>query len=170
MSILKRALLLTIIIVSCCGCTMKYSFSGASISPEMKTVTIEYFQNNATMVAVTLASTLNDQFQQKIQRETRLQLLPENGDGVFEGEIFDYRTDPVAISGDEYATKNRLTIAVRVKYTDKINPKNSFDSKVFSGYRDYDAQQLLNSVEGQLIPEIVRDIVQDIFNAAYSNW
>lgn len=170
MSFLKRALLLISIITLCCGCTVKYSFSGASISPEMKTVTIEYFPNNAAMVAATLTSTFNDQFQQKIQRETRLQLVPENGDGIFEGEIYDYRTDPVAISGDEFASKNRLTIAVKVKYTDKINPKNSFESKIFSGYEDYDAQQMLSSVESTLIPQIVQKIVQDIFNAAYSNW
>lgn len=166
---MKRILLLITITILCNGCSVKYSFSGASISPEVKTATVIYFQNMATMVAPSLTPTFNDALTQKIQRETRLQLLREGGDVVFEGQIIDYRSDPVAISGNEYAVMNRLTIAVKVKYINNKEPQFNFD-RTFSEYGDYNSSQMLNSVEGTLIPEIVDKLVQNIFNEAFSNW
>lgn len=165
----KIVTLIAVLIFVSSGCTMKYSFTGASIDPNMKTVSVLSFPNNATMVAPSLSSTLYDVLTQKIQRETRLQLIREDGQANFEGEIIDYRSDPIAVSGNEIATKNRLTIAVKIKYTDSINEKNSFD-RTFSEYGDYDSNQLLTSIEGTLIPEIVDKLVQNIFNEAFSNW
>lgn len=165
----KIVTLIAVLIFVSSGCTMKYSFTGASIDPSMKTVSVLPFPNNATMVAPSLSSTLYDVLTQKIQRETRLQLIREDGQANFEGEIIDYRSDPIAVSGNETATKNRLTIAVKIKYTDSINEKNSFD-RTFSEYGDYDSNQLLTSIEGTLIPEIVDKLVQNIFNEAFSNW
>lgn len=165
----KIVTLIAVLVFVSSGCTMKYSFTGASIDPNMKTVSVLSFPNNATMVAPSLSSTLYDVLTQKIQRETRLQLIREDGQANFEGEIIDYRSDPIAVSGNETATKNRLTIAVKIKYTDSINEKNSFD-RTFSEYGDYDSNQLLTSIEGTLIPEIVGKLVQNIFNEAFSNW
>lgn len=165
--ILIMSILAMTLIVS--GCTVLYSFSGASIDPKIKTVTVSYFPNMATMVAPILSPTFTDDLQSKIQRETRLQLVREDGDISFSGEIVDYRSDPVSISGDEVAQQNRLTIAVKVKFINNIDPKWNFD-KVFSDYVDYDSRQLLNSVEGALIPQVVEKIVEKVFNEALSNW
>ncbi len=152
-----------------CGCTVKYSLSGASIPPNAKTVSIAYFPNNAAMVAPILSSTLTDALQDKFSRQTRLTLVPEGGDLNFEGEIINYVAVPTSVGADEHALMNRLTITVRVRFTNALDPQYNYN-KTFSQFQDYSANQLLQSIEGQLIPEIVDMLVEDIFNAAVSNW
>ncbi len=157
----------------CCllltSCKVSYTLSGASISPEAKTVSIPYFPNSATMVAPILSSTLTDALQDKFSRQTRLTIVREDGDLAFEGEITNYTSTPTAVTADEYASLNRLTITVRVRFTNKIEPEYNFE-RTFSQYQDYDSNLMLSSVEGTLIPEIVDELVEDIFNAAVSNW
>lgn len=151
------------------GCKVKYSLSGASIPPEAKTVSIAYFPNNASMVAPILSSTLTDALQDRFQRQTRLMLVREGGDLSFEGEITGYSSTPAAITAGEYAAKNKLTITVRVRYTSAFEPQYNYD-RSFSAFAEYDTNTLLQAAEGQLIPEIVDMLVEDIFNAAVSNW
>ena len=159
-----------VLLLVCSGCSVRYSFSGASVNYALsKTVSISYFNNMAAMVAPTLSPTFTDELTQKLAQQTRLQVVPENGDLSFSGEIIGYSSEPVAISGDEYATKNRLTITVRVKFVNKAEPQYSFE-KTFSNYGDYDTNILLTEAEGTLIPEIVEKLVDDIFNEALSNW
>ncbi len=152
------------------GCTVRYSFTGASISPDVKTVRVEYFPNMAAMVSTILSPTLNDELTSMIQRQTRLSFTNDDPDVTFTGEIIDYRSEPVSISAGEYAQENRLTIAVRVTFTNKKEPQLSFNNRTFTAYANYDSSQVLTSIESQLIPEIVEQLVQDIFNAAFSNW
>ncbi len=153
------------------GCTVKYSFSGASIDPAIKTVSIARFNNMAAMVAPILSPTIYDMFSTKISRETRLQIVnnPDDADLTFSGEIIDYRSDPAAISSNEYAVMNRLTIVVKIRFVNNVQPKFSYD-KVYSRYADYDSQVLLSDAERSLIPEIVTQIVDDAFNDAFSGW
>ena len=151
------------------GCSVKYSLSGASISPDAKTVSIAHFPNNALMVAPILSPTFTDALQDRFARQTRLQQVREGGDLNFEGEITNYTSVPASISGNEYATKNRLTITVKVRFTNAMEPQFNFD-RTFSAYQDYDTSRLLQEVEPTLIPEIVEMLVNDIFNASVSNW
>ena len=152
-----------------CACSVRYSLSGASISPEVKTVSIARFPNNALMVAPILSSTLTNALQDKFSRQTKLNIIPEGGDLAFEGEITNYTTNTAAVSGDEYASLNRLTITVRVRFTNSVDPSQNYD-KTFSAFSDYASGKLLQEVEPTLIPEIVDQLVEDIFNAAVSNW
>lgn len=152
------------------GCSVSYSFSGASVDyTKSKTVSVGYFNNMAAMVSPILSPTFTDELKNKLASQTRLQLVAEDGDLSFSGEITGYSSDPVAISGDEYAMMNRLTITVRVKFVNKAEPRFSFE-KTFSNYEDYNTNQLLTQVEGTLIPQIVEKLVDDIFNEALSNW
>ena len=151
------------------GCTISYSFTGASIPTQAKTVSIAYFPNNAPMVAPTLSSTLTSSLQDKFARQTKLQIVEENGDLAFEGEITNYATAPAAVTAAETAARNRLTITVRVKYTSLYEPTLNYN-KSFQAFAEYDASALLQTVEDQLINEIVEQLVEDIFNAAVSNW
>ena len=151
------------------GCTVKYSFSGASIPLEAKTVSIAYFPNNAPMVAPTLSSALTDALQDKFARQTKLQLVPSNGDLAFEGEITNYTSTPAAITANETAAMNRLTITVKVKYTSIYEPQFNYN-KSFSAFAEYDANSLLQDVQDTLIQEICEQLIQDIFNAAVANW
>ena len=151
------------------GCTVKYSFSGASIPLEAKTVSIAYFPNNAPMVAPTLSSALTDALRDKFARQTKLQLVPTGGDLAFEGEITNYTSTPAAITANETAAMNRLTITVKVKFTNIYEPQFDYN-KSFSSFVEYDANQLLQDVQDSLITDIVELLVQDIFNAAVANW
>lgn len=151
------------------GCTISYSFTGASIPTQAKTVSIAYFPNNAPMVAPTLSSTLTSALQDKFARQTKLQIVEEGGDLAFEGEITGYATAPAAVTAAETAARNRLTITVRVKYTSLYEPTLNYN-KSFQAFAEYDASTMLQTVEDQLISEIVEQLVEDIFNAAVSNW
>lgn len=155
----------------CClsGCTVKYSFSGASIPLDAKTVSIPYFPNNAPMVAPTLSSTLTQALQDKFARQTNLQVIDNGGDLAFEGEITNYTSTPAAVTAAETAAMNRLTITVKIKFTNIYEPQNNYN-KSFSAFAEYDATSLLQEIQDGLITEIVDQLVQEIFNAAVANW
>lgn len=162
-------LIITAAVAAISGCTVKYSLSGASIPPEAKTFSVAYFPNNAPMVAPILSSTLTDALVDKFSRQTRLVQVSEGGDFAFEGEITGYSSTTASVSSDDYALQNRLTITVKVRFTNVIDEKQSFN-KSFSAYADYDSTRLLTEVESELITEIVEQLVTDIFQAAASNW
>lgn len=151
------------------GCKISYSLSGASIPAEAKTFSVAYFPNNAAMVAPILSSTLTEALQDRFSRQTKLSQVQEGGDLAFEGEIIRYTTTYSSVSADEYAQKMRLDIGVKVRFTNEIEPQWNFE-RTFTQYLEYDSSQLLQEVEGQLIPDIVEMLVEDIFNAAVSNW
>lgn len=151
------------------ACTVKYSLSGASIPPDAKTFSVAYFPNNAPMVAPILSATLTDELTQRFATRTNLVQVEEGGDFAFEGEIVGYSSTTSSVSSGDYALQNRLTIAVKVKFTNAIDDKMSFNRN-FSAYADYDSTKLLTEVEGELIPQIVEQLVTDIFQAAASNW
>jgi len=146
-----------------------YSLSGASIPEGAKTFSVAYFPNNAPMVSPSLSSTLVEALKDKFSRQTKLQLVEENGDFAFEGEIVGYTSTTASVSSDDYAILNRLTITVKVKFTNSVVPENSFN-RVFTAFTDYDSTQLLTDVQTELDAEIVSQIVTDIFQAAASNW
>ena len=150
-------------------CTVKYSLSGASIPPDAKTFSVAYFPNNAPMVAPILSATLTDELTQRFASRTSLVQVEDGGDFAFEGEIVGYSSTTSSVSSGDYALQNRLTISIKVKFTNAIDDKMSFNRN-FSAYADYDSTKLLTEVEGELIPQIVEQLVTDVFQAAASNW
>jgi hypothetical protein len=146
-----------------------YSLSGASIPEAAKTFSVAYFPNNAPMVSPTLSATLTEALKDKFSRQTKLQQVDENGDFAFEGEIVGYTSATASVSSDNYAVLNRLTIRVKVKFTNVIDPDNSFN-KEFSAFADYESTKLLTEVQSELDEQILEEIVTDIFHAAASKW
>ena len=165
----KILLLLFVTITLFAGCTVKYSLSGASIPPDAKTFSVAYFPNNAPMVAPILSATLTDELTQRFATRTSLTQVEEGGDFAFEGEITRYTSTTQSVSGDDYALLNRLTIEVKVNFTNAIDPDASFN-QTFKAYADYDSTQLLTDIQTALDAEIVEQLVQDIYMAAASNW
>ena len=103
-------------------------------------------------------------------KQTRLRIVDSsNTDLSVEGEITGYSLTPQAVTEDAYASKTRLTISVRVKYTDHKQPKNSIDQS-FSAFRDFDSSEMLTNVQDQLCEEITEELVMLIFNATAGNW
>lgn len=155
--------------VAACSFKVNYSLSGASIPVEAKTFSVAYFPNNAAMVAPILSSTMTEALQDKLLRQTRLTQVDEGGDFAFEGEITGYTSTTATVSTDDYALQNRLTITVRVRFTNAVNEAASWD-RSFSAFQNYNSTTLLSEAEGTLIPEIVDQIATDIFQAAASDW
>lgn len=150
---------------------MNYSFTGASIPPEVKTINIKYFPNNASLVEPTLSQKLTDALRDKFASETNLIIVNEGGDLILEGSITQYRTTPVAIQGDDQPALNRLTIAVDVIYTNTKDEALSFESPPpFTRYDDYASDSQLSSIQDELIDSIIEMLVVDIFNKAVVNW
>ncbi len=148
---------------------MKYSFSGASISPQVKTISVQYFQNRSSMVQPGLSQLITDALIDKCRAQTNLQFLKDVGDVNFEGVITGYSTMPLTVAADARAAMNRFTISVSVKFTNVVDPDNSFE-QTFSRYEDYDSNIDLSQVEDDLSEKIVELIIEDIFNRAFANW
>ena len=159
-------LLTCCLLLSSCGI---YSFSGASIPAEAKTVSVQYFPNNAQLVNPLLSNTLTNALNDIFVNQTTLQSVAQNGDLALEGEITGYSTSPIAITGNQTAAMNRLTVTVIVRFTNKYDESKSFEQS-FSQYQDYPSGQDLSSVQDVLVEEIVNNLCEDIFNKAVVNW
>ena len=152
--------------LSSCGL---YTFTGASVPPEAKTVSIALFPNKAELVQPVLSQSFTESLREKFSSQTSLILVPRNGDLHFEGEITGYSTEPVAITGEQQAALIRLKITVNVRYVSKFSPKDNFETS-FSRYEDYSSSLNLASVELDLISKISAALVEDIFNKSVVNW
>lgn len=146
-----------------------YSFTGASIPPEAKTISIDYFVNNAPLVEPTLSQSLTDALRDRFLSQTNLDLVNREGDLQIEGTITDYSTRPIAIQGNETAALNRLSVTVKVRYTNTIDPAKDYETS-FTRFADYPSSDDLSAVKDELIAEINDALVEDIFNKAVVNW
>lgn len=151
------------------GCKINYSFTGANLSPQIKTFTVYYFPNRARLVNPTLSQNFTEQLKAKLQRQTSLDELEDNGDIIFEGQITGYEVRPMSIQKNDMAAKNRLTITVKLKYTNNKEPDQSFE-RSFSAFDDFDSSLTLDAIESTLVPDIIKKLNEDIFNATIANW
>lgn len=166
----KEIIFFLIVTIAFSGCSMKYSFTGASIPPEVKSINIKYFPNNAPLVEPTLSQKLTDGLRDKFSSETNLEQVNDGGDLLMEGAITGYRTTPVAIQGDDQAALNRLTITVEVTFINTFDENMSFENTKFERYLDYSSSQSLFEVQETLVAEINEMLIVDIFNKAVINW
>ena len=164
----RIAVLVLSLVLVCQGCGI-YSFSGASIPAEAKTVSVDYFPNHAQLVNPLLSDNLTTALRSAMTNQTTLDLVETGGDLAFEGEIVDYTTTPTAITAGQTAAMNRLTIKVKVRFTSRIDDTKDFE-QTFSRYEDYPSDQELTSVQEALTATIIEQLVEDIFNKALVNW
>ena len=161
------ALAVTAFMVQSCGI---YSFTGTSIQPDVKTITIPFFEYKALKVNPSLSNQLTEALQEKFRRFTRLELIEEEGDLEVAGAVVGYDVRATAITATEQAAQNRLTVSVKVSFTNRKYPEESFPEKSFSAYADFDATQTLDAVEATLCDEIVEKLCEDIFKGTVANW
>ena len=162
-------LVLSIGILVLSSCKIHYSFTGATQMADVKTVSIQTFRNNATLAPPILSQSFTEALKDIFTSQTNLGIISQNADLNFEGEVTNYITSPVAIQSNDQAALNRLTISVSVKFTNTKDEKQNFET-TFSRYADYSSTQSLNAVQTQLIDDINKELVQDIFNKAMINW
>ena len=164
---MKKSLsILGLFLLSSCGF---YSFTGASISPNVKTYSVKYFQNKANTVNASLSNSFTEKLKDYFSTQTNLQQMDMDGDLSFEGNITSYTIKPIAIKANETARQNRLTIKIEVSFINKFDEKLSFNSS-FSRYKDFPAEEDLSSVEDIYMEQICDEIVEDVFNKSVVNW
>ena len=164
---IAAAMLASAFLVQSCGI---YSFTGTSIQPDVKSVTINYFEYTAPKVNPSLSNMMTEGLQDKFTRLTKLEQVDMDGDLEIVGTVTGYDVKATAISAQEQATQNRLTVNVKVSFINRKYPEDDFEDKGFSAYADFDAMQSLDAVEAGLCEEIVEKICEDIFNATVANW
>ena len=161
-------IIISLIILFYNSCSVNVSVTGASIPPGAKTVSVEYFQNNADFVNPTLARKLTQELKDKFENETSLLVTSQTGDLHFEGAVTSYTINP-QIVGEGQATQNRLTVSMKVKFTNKQDSKLDYDA-TFTQYKDYNSSMSNVQAESAYLPEIIENLIDDIYKKAVANW
>lgn len=166
---MKRILILLSLCLAVNGCGI-YSFSGTSIQPDVNTVTINYFEYKAPKVNPSLSNDMTEALRTQFRKMTRLEQVEMDGDLELTGEITGYDVQAAAITANEVAARNKLTITVKLTYENRKHPEENFENKSFSAFSEYDSTNSLDAVESTLCTEIIDKIIEDIFNATVAQW
>jgi len=152
------------------GCSVGVSFTGASIPADARSVSVQYFQNQAPLAGPSTSQTFTDALRDYLTSQSHLPLVT-NGDLDFSGAVTGFTTQAVAATSATTANSSltRLTITIEVTFSDKNDPKKNFTAS-FSRYADYVSSQSLAAVQGDLITQINKQLVQDVFDKAFNNW
>lgn len=154
------------VLVSSCGI---YSFSGTSIQPDVKTITIPYVEYTALRVNPSLSNDLTEALKEKYRKLTRLEEVDVDGDLELVCTVTGYDVKATAVTANEMASQNRLTVTVKVEFSNKKYPEDDVSNN-YSAYEDFDATMSLDAVESGLCETIIEKLVEDIFNATVAQW
>lgn len=166
---MKRIIVFVIAALALCACGI-YSFTGTSIQPDVRSISIEFFEYRAPRVNPTLSNDMTEQLKDKFRKLTKLEQVEEDGDLVISGAIVGYDVQASAVTADEVAAQNRLTVTVSVSFENRKYPEDNFENQNFSNYADYDSNLSLDAVESSLCADIIDKIIEDIFNATVAQW
>lgn len=164
-------------LISCClftllltSCSVSYKFNGASIDySTTKSIQIADFPIRSSYVWGPMASIFNNQLKDIFANHTRLIQVKRNGDLKIEGEITRYEQRNKAVSSEGYSAQTELSMTVNVRFTNNKNHTEDFERQ-FTATSTYETTQSLNSVQEQLVTEMVKEITDQIFNATVANW
>ena len=152
------------------GCSISYKFNGASIDySKTRSISVADFPNNAALVYAPLSNNLSNAIRDIYQRQTRLEVLRRGGNLELEGEITGYTLTPMAVSADSYAAETKLTLTVRVRFTNNVAPEESFE-KTYSAYQTFDSSRMLNDVQDELCNTMITEIAESIYNDTVAKW
>lgn len=152
------------------SCLISYKFNGASIDySKTQSISIADFPNNAALVNPNLSNSMSEGIRDLYSRQTRLQILRRGGDMELEGEIVDYTLTPMAISADNMSAETKLTVTVRVRFTNNKAPEESFE-KTYSAYQTFDSSRLLTDVQDELCATMITEIAESIYNDTVAKW
>ena len=152
------------------ACSIKYSLDGASIDyTKTKTIQIADFPIRSSYVWGPMGPMFNNQLKDVFANHTRLIQVKRNGDLRIEGEIIQYSQRNKAVSSEGYSAQTELSITVNVRFTNNANHKEDFERQ-FTATSSYETTRSLNSVQEQLVSEMVKDLTDQIYNATVANW
>lgn len=136
---------------------------------KVKTVSIAEFQNQSEYVYAPLAIQFNQELKDMFIQQTRLQLVNSGGDLEISGEITGYNQYNQGVDASGYSSEVKLTLTVNVRYVNNTNHEEDFEQQ-FSAFQTYESTQLLTAVQDRLIPLMIEDITEQIFNSTVANW
>lgn len=160
--------LLLVVVLSSAGCSVKYGFQGIDTSGA-ETFSVDFFKLQTPKANQAFAQDLTEDFKTIIQSQSPLDLVERDGQLEFSGSIVGYQVSPVAVTSEETAALNRLTVRVKVKYVNNIEEDKSFD-KEFSEFAEFDSNEDFFSIEESLWDEIIEKLSQSIYNSSLGNW
>ncbi|MBP3680240.1 MAG: LptE family protein [Bacteroidaceae bacterium] len=154
------------------ACSISYQFNGSSIDyTKVKTISFETFPNRSVgFVWGPMESMFNTALQDIYMQQTRLQQVNRGGNIQLSGEITNYDAFNKGVGSDGYSTMAELRMTVRVTFVNTVNPQENFEARQFTSSREYDATQQLSAVQDELVNQMIKDIVDQIFNATVANW
>ena len=162
--------MLALLVALFTACSVSYKFNGASIDyTKTKTITIADFPNRASYVWAPMASMFNNELKDEFANHTKLTQVKRNGDLKIEGEITKYTQQNKSVSSEGYSAQTELSMTVNVRFTNNANHTEDFE-RSFTATSTYDTTQSLNSVQEDLVTEMIEEIVDQIFNATVANW
>lgn len=168
-----KTVVITILFLVFCSCSVNYSFTSTSAPNQAKSISIATFFNESPAGPPNFSQTFTEETKTYYQNNTKLELVPFNGDLTLEGAITGFDVSPIApqqaANGLDVAALNRLTITVRAKYTNTFNEKDNFDQS-FSFFSDFEANKSLSDVQDALIDEISEQLILQVFTRSFDNW
>ena len=165
---MRKTILFLILALAAVSCGI-YSFTGPNIQSDVKTITIPLVEYKALRVNPSLANELTEALQDKFRKLTSLEQVDVDGDLELVCEVTGYDVKATAITAGEVAAQNRLTVTVKIEFTNRKYPEDDV-SQSFSAYEDFDSTQSLDAVEGTLCETIIEKLVENIFNATVAQW
>lgn len=165
----KNWINICLITASLIGLSSCYSFKGASLDPNLKTIQISNIRMETAGGPANLSLEINEKLKEYFQRNTSLKINNKNPDLLIEGSIIGYELTPQAPTGDDKAGLNRLTLTIQFRLVNRLDEDKNFDQE-FSFYQDFPQSQTLPQVEKALIPKLVDQIILDLFNKIAGDW
>lgn len=167
---LNMIISLLIVILLFNSCSISYKFNGSSIDySKTKTISITDFPNTAELVYPPLSQEFTESLRDSYGKQTRLQLLKKGGDLHLEGEIVGYQLTPMAITADSYSSQTKLTLTIKVRFSNNKNPEDDFE-KTYSAFQTFDSSNQLTAVQDDLMKLMITDIVDNIYNDTVAKW
>ena len=171
LSKLNVILLLCLVGFSMTSCLISYKFNGSSIDySKTKTISISDFPNTAELQSYQALSQLfSESLRDIYTRQTRLQQIKKGGDLHLEGEIIGFQLTPMAISADSYSSQTKLTITIKVRFSNNKNPQDDFE-KTYSAFQNFESSKMLTEVQEELAKTIITEIIDNIYNDTVAKW
>ena len=166
----KSLLLVVVALLTLTGCSISYRFNGGTIDyTQIKSIAISDVTNRAAIFYTRFSASFKEALKDMYTSRTRLAQRRGEADLELECTITGYDLSTASIGQDNFADRTKFTVTMQVKYTNRVNPKESFD-RSFTAYRDFRRDQQFNAVQDQLLAEITEDLTKQIFNATVENW
>ena len=170
LSKLNLILVISFVGISMTSCLISYKFNGSSIDyTKTRTISISDFPNTADLVYPPLSQQFSETLRDIYIRQTRLQQIKKGGDLHLEGEIVGYQLTPMAISADSYSSQTKLTMTIKVRFSNNKNPQDDFE-KTYSAFQNFDSSKMLTDVQDELAKTMISEIVDNIYNDTVAKW